>query len=97
MTNHTWVKSTLGHGEVMCKYCLITNREAAVLGKLNECDKAPAPFVQPKPEKEEGLDPLPSWAQWKGEGPMPAHWYAVNPADNTTHKVYRSYEDYCSD
>lgn len=36
--NHDWVKSTLGHGEAMCSRCLITNREAAVLGKLNACD-----------------------------------------------------------
>lgn len=35
---HVWVKSTLGHGEVMCQNCCITNREAAVLGRLNVCD-----------------------------------------------------------
>ena len=35
---HVWVKSTLGHGEQMCKKCWMTNREAAVLGKLEECD-----------------------------------------------------------
>ena len=34
---HDWVRSTLGHGEVMCSRCLITNREAADLGRLNEC------------------------------------------------------------
>lgn len=34
---HDWIRSTLGHGEVMCSRCLITNREAAVLGDLNEC------------------------------------------------------------
>lgn len=42
MTTHDWIKSTLGHGETMCKHCRITNREAAVLGLLNECDKAPS-------------------------------------------------------
>lgn len=36
--NHDWVKSTLGHGDAMCSRCYITNREAAVLGKLNDCD-----------------------------------------------------------
>ena len=42
MTNqHEWQKSTLGHGETMCKHCFITNREAAVLECLNECDAAP--------------------------------------------------------
>lgn len=34
---HEWIPSRLGHGEVMCKYCFITNREAAVLGILNWC------------------------------------------------------------
>jgi hypothetical protein len=34
---HAWIKSPLGHGEVMCSRCCITNREAAVLGRLNEC------------------------------------------------------------
>lgn len=34
---HNWVKSTLGHGEAMCSKCKITNREAAVLGLLNQC------------------------------------------------------------
>lgn len=38
---HDWVKSTLGHGETMCSRCRITNREAAVLGKLNECEPQP--------------------------------------------------------
>lgn len=37
---HDWVKSTLGHGETMCRRCYVTNREAAVLGILNHCDKA---------------------------------------------------------
>lgn len=39
---HDWIKSTLGHGEVMCRRCFITNREAAVLDRLNEC-YAPIP------------------------------------------------------
>ncbi|MBY0559893.1 hypothetical protein [Hyphomicrobium sp.] len=36
---HDWVKSTLGHGDAMCSRCLITNREAAVLGLLNHCER----------------------------------------------------------
>lgn len=96
--NHVWVRSTLGHGEVMCKYCLITNREAAVLGKLNDCDKSPTnAMVQPTRDKEEGLYPLPSWAEWKGNGPIPAKWTAVNPTTNEPTIIYRSYEDYCDD
>lgn len=35
---HDWVKSTLGHGETMCSVCKGTNRELAVLGKLNVCE-----------------------------------------------------------
>lgn len=38
---HDWIKSTLGHGETMCSRCFITNREAAVLGKSNDCDVPP--------------------------------------------------------
>lgn len=38
---HDWVKSTLGHGETMCSRCFITNREAAVLGRSNDCDVPP--------------------------------------------------------
>jgi len=34
---HSWVPSTLGHGEVMCKYCHMTNREAAALHQLDDC------------------------------------------------------------
>lgn len=40
---HDWVKSTLGHGETMCRRCKITNREAGVLGRMNECDVPPPP------------------------------------------------------
>lgn len=36
-TTHEWIISTLGHGELMCRNCRITNREAAALGKLT-CD-----------------------------------------------------------
>ncbi len=37
-TPHDWIPSTLGHGEVMCRWCCVTNREAAVIGTLNKCD-----------------------------------------------------------
>ena len=39
---HDWIRSMLGHGETMCRRCFVTNREAAVLGMLNDCD-APIP------------------------------------------------------
>lgn len=32
---HDWIKSTHGHGEVTCRYCLCTNRGAAAIGVLN--------------------------------------------------------------
>lgn len=42
MTRHTWVPSTLGHGDTMCSRCFVTNREAAALQIMDACD-APAP------------------------------------------------------
>lgn len=38
---HDWVKSTLGHGNTMCRRCCVTDLEAAAIG-MTECD-APAP------------------------------------------------------
>lgn len=35
--NHKWVASPLGHGNVMCEVCFITDLEASVLRCLNEC------------------------------------------------------------
>lgn len=42
MSAHRWTESSLGHGERMCERCGITNREAAVLGLLNECEAEPS-------------------------------------------------------
>lgn len=50
---HDWVKSTLGHGDTMCSRCFITNREAAVLGRLNACDVPPRPLPPPPKGAEE--------------------------------------------
>lgn len=41
MMQHTWIPSTLGHGETMCAKCFVTNREAVAIGMV-ECDP-PAP------------------------------------------------------
>lgn len=46
---HEWIKSPLGHGEAMCKNCLITNREAAILDLLN----GPCPKGKEKSEVKE--------------------------------------------
>lgn len=46
MATHEWAKSPLGHGEAMYIRCFITNREAAVLGLLNDCERA-EPRVEP--------------------------------------------------
>jgi hypothetical protein len=46
---HNWVRSTLGHGDTMCSKCKITNREAAVLGKLNMCE---VPDAEAKDERD---------------------------------------------
>lgn len=40
---HDWIPSTLGHGETMCRHCCVTNCEAAAIGVLERCDKAPMP------------------------------------------------------
>lgn len=40
---------------------------------------------------------LPEWAQWKGEGPPPPKWTAINPLTNKSVIVYRSYADYVDD
>jgi len=48
MGEHEWVPSTLGHGEMQCKHCLMTNREAWVLGTECSCNVActtPAPII----------------------------------------------------
>lgn len=37
------------------------------------------------------------WMLWKGDGPPPASWYAVNPKTGENTKIYRSYADYCDD
>ena len=39
MAEHVWIKSELGHGETMCAKCMMTNREAAVLGLLDACSR----------------------------------------------------------
>lgn len=50
MTNlpHEWVKSTLGHSEVMCRNCAITNREADALAEW-ECPLHPMLKTHPDP------------------------------------------------
>jgi hypothetical protein len=39
----------------------------------------------------------PAWTQWKGDGPAPASWWAIDPATGLNTKIYRSYRDYCDD
>lgn len=34
---HDWIKSTLGHGNTMCRRCWVTDMEAAAIG-MAECD-----------------------------------------------------------
>ena len=48
---HDWIKSTLGHGETMCRRCGMTNREAAVLGYLDECDGSTQPETEVIPNQ----------------------------------------------
>lgn len=64
---HNWIKSTLGHGETMCSRCLVTNREAAVLGIMDTCD-VPTPPPPAASENER------QWTQYEidedGEQPF---------------------------
>lgn len=45
---HKWITSTLGHGSVICENCKITDAEAAAIGALNKCSKAPETVTIPK-------------------------------------------------
>jgi hypothetical protein len=56
MAQHNWVRSTLGHGDVMCSKCYITNREAVVLGLPNICDVPDATTEQPRALSERKKD-----------------------------------------
>jgi hypothetical protein len=52
---HEWQRSTLGHGETMCKHCFGTNRELAVIGDLNHCpERAMKRDDASKEQREEG-------------------------------------------
>lgn len=65
IVQHDWIPSTLGHGETMCRRCCITNREAAALLLLDECDgvifrvpndaKTFAEDDQPAPKPDTGI------------------------------------------
>lgn len=37
---HDWIKSTLGHGNQMCRRCFVTDLEAAAIG-MTQCDPPP--------------------------------------------------------
>lgn len=43
MAAHDWVKSTLGHGNFMCRRCAITDLEADAIGRVR-CTTALAPI-----------------------------------------------------
>jgi hypothetical protein len=61
---HEWILSTLGHGETMCKFCHITNREAAVLRQTDEpCPNAPAQASAPaaNDKTQEAVNLLQKW------------------------------------
>lgn len=43
---HVWVASPLGHGNLMCKNCKMTNREAIALGMFDVCEKSEENTIQ---------------------------------------------------
>lgn len=78
---HIWQNSTLGHGTLQCKNCLMTWEEAWAIDLAHQCDKCPDvgqsdPALQPEPE------PVPrAWMRrFAFEGNMgtrgnrPPHW-----------------------
>lgn len=69
---HEWIPSTLGHGEVMCENCGITNREAAAIGSLRLCDKPALEFpmkVCNQELREFGVSAIPRTCARCGLGP----------------------------
>lgn len=46
---HRWIKSTLGHGNMMCAACAITDLEANAIGKYS-CEPRPAMREVPQAE-----------------------------------------------
>lgn len=60
MSGHVWVKSNLGHGEQMCRFCKGTNRELSALGQLDKCDSSP-PSTEIEPITQEAVDLLRGW------------------------------------
>lgn len=53
---HTWVKSTLGHGDTMCSRCFVTNLEAAVIG-MTECEAPPPKAANTNDEVDAETEP----------------------------------------
>lgn len=49
---HTWVRSTLGHGNQMCSRCCVTDLEAAAIG-MTECDAPPPPAANQNAQRPE--------------------------------------------
>lgn len=47
--SHSWIPSTLGHGDTMCEHCCMTSAEANALGRLDDCAYAPVDVEGNKP------------------------------------------------
>lgn len=60
---HEWVKSTLGHGYLMCRRCSMTDLEAAALGRLERCEPPSVGNSTVRPD--EGFAGLPDHHQPK--------------------------------
>lgn len=55
---HNWIASTLGHGDLMCADCHITNLEASALGVVGTCTpegRRPNLTIVPKPTVDEEI------------------------------------------
>lgn len=63
---HDWIKSTLGHGNTMCRCCFITDLEAAAIGVSDSCDGASAAALRPTVDRSDD-DESEGWRE-KGAG-----------------------------
>lgn len=64
---HDWVPSTLGHGNVMCRVCKVTDLEARAIGVFDECRGVPNDAMEKTRRAEELVERIGSLLH--GQGP----------------------------
>ncbi len=67
---HVWEKSVLGHGDLMCSRCKVTDREAGALGEMNICMWVDPPASSADLQQRQGrdadiiLEALNAYSEW---------------------------------